>query len=358
MLSRSIAAKPLVLCLLLLVGVACTSGPAEAQGEPAAAEKPSADQPVGTPGEASIFENVNQRAGGPPTVDLEASLGKKPVILYYWIAGNPRADEMFQQVQELVFELGRDKMDLFGLVYFRTERDVEAVADRVVSLDIRVPVLKDTDFALGKSLRVTSVPNITIFDAEGDLRLTNGASLLQQLEYKIDLEDAIRRLAKTGTIGSYGYLAPYFPVEELVGKPCPDFEAPLLDDSQEKRWSNLLSDDELNVLIFWSVDCPHCRDSLPQINEWLKNNGDRVNVFSAAKVTNEANRIKTKEFCDYNEFVFPTLVDEDFKIAELYSVTSTPTILIIRPDGVVDSVSVSASQDFGKLIEEKKKSLL
>ncbi|HXV76045.1 MAG TPA: TlpA family protein disulfide reductase [Candidatus Polarisedimenticolaceae bacterium] len=356
---ESLAAKPVLLGLIVLaVGVACTSGPAEAQAPPA---KPAGEPAPTVFGEnfvAGSFDNVNRQAGGPAAIDLDAALGAKPVVLYYWIAGNTRADKVFVELQELVFDTGRDKLDLFGVVFKRTERDEQAIADRVVSLGIRVPVLNDTDFALGKRLQVRSVPNVTIFDAEGRLRLTNGASLLQQLEYNIDLAGAVRRVAETGSLGTYGYLEAYHPVEELVGQKCPDFEAPLLDGDTAKRWSNLLADDKVNVLIFWSVDCPHCRQSLPEINEWLKANGEGVNVISAAKVTNEATRIKTREFCEYNGFVFPTLVDQDLQIADLYSVTSTPTILFIRPDGVIDSVATSAGHDFGKLVEAKKKSML
>jgi peroxiredoxin len=353
------AVQPLILCLVLMtIGVACTSGPAEAQGAPDKPPGQSSPGRFGEPFAAGTFDNVNQQAGGPAKIDLGASLGKTPVVLFYWIAGNPRADKIFQQLQELVLDLGSDKLNLFGVVYQRSERDEEAVADRVVSLDIKVPVLNDTDFALGKRLQVQSVPNVSIFDALGRLRLTNGASLVQELEYKMDLGAAIRRVAETGSLGTYGYLATYQPVEELIGKPCPDFEAPLLTDRVAKRWSSMLADDKVNVLIFWSVDCPHCRESLPEINSWLKTHGEGVNVISAAKVTSEATRIKTQEFCEYNGFVFPTLIDQDLQIAQLYSVTSTPTILFIRPDGVIDSVSVSAVQDFGKLVEEKKKNLL
>jgi thiol-disulfide isomerase/thioredoxin len=352
-----------VLCLtLLLVTVACASeaDSAETQAQTPSRSTTSTTGPIqfGEPFAAGAFVNVNRQAGGPANVDLDQTLGTKPVLLYYWIAGNPRADEVFQQVQALADELGSEKLALYGVVFQRNERDVKAVADRVVSLGIKVPVLNDEGFRLGKRLRVQSVPNVTIFDVEGRLRLTNGASLIQGLEYKMDLTAAIRRVAETGTLGTYGFLGRYYPVKELVGKKCPDFKAPLLGNSIEQRWSSMLSDDKVNLLIFWSIDCPHCRKSLPEINTWLKANGEGVNVVSAAKVTDEVTKIKTKEFCDINEFVFPTLADQDLQIAGLYQVTTTPTILIIRPDGVVDSVMLSTEKDFGKTVEAKKKSLL
>ncbi len=225
-----------------------------------------------------------------------------------------------------------------------------------MSLDI--PVLDDPGFEIGQRLRVQSVPDVSILDREGRLRLSNGASLDQDLEYKMTVRTAVQRVAQTGTLGTYGYLERYYPVRELVGKKCPDFKAPLLTTSVEQHWSTLLKTDQINVLIFWSVDCPHCRKSLPEINAWLKTNPSGVNVVSVAQVASDATRVKTKEFCDLNGFVFPTLIDQDMQVNELYQVTSTPTILIIRPDGVIDSAVLDGHTDLAKTIEEKKKALL
>jgi len=91
---------------------------------------------------------------------------------------------------------------------------------------------------------------------------------------------------------------------------------------------------------------------------FFKENGTGINVITVARVTNEATKIKTQEFCNGSGFVFPTLMDEDQDIASLYQVTSTPTIVVIRPDGVIDSVILSSDQDFGKTMEQKKKLFL
>ena len=45
-------------------------------------------------------------------------------------------------------------------------------------------------------------------------------------------------------------------------------------------------------------------------------------------------------------------------ITELFNVTTTPTILIIRPDGVIDSAMVTADSTFGATIERKKREIL
>ena len=46
------------------------------------------------------------------------------------------------------------------------------------------------------------------------------------------------------------------------------------------------------------------------------------------------------------------------KVGNLYKVTTTPTIVIMGPDGVVDSSIISGYSDFGITIENKKRKLL
>jgi len=305
----------------------------------------------------STFANLNASAG-PVSIDLAGSIGKRPVVLYYWIAGNPRADQLFLEVEALVKQAGADKVHLFGVVFPQPGRGADVIGAQIKKLGLTTPVLDDKGFQLGGQLRVQSVPNITIIDSEGRLRLTNGASLRQVLEYKMDLSKAIQRVAASGSVGTYGYLSRYYPVNELVGKPTPDFKAPLVDTSVERSLSSLINDKAVNVLIFWSVDCSHCRKALPELNVWLKENSSGLNVITVAKAMNGPAKTKTKEFCDLNGFVFQTLIDKDLGVASLYQVTSTPTYLIITPDGVVDSVLLRSTKSVIRSIDEKRRQLL
>jgi thiol-disulfide isomerase/thioredoxin len=339
--------RTLLIAGALLAQVALAQGPPRSGGPIFA----------GDPFPAVKLKNLNTASGQPAEVDLAPVLGKKAIVLCYWIAGNSRSEEVLLQLQSLASELGQERLAVYSLVMLRPGREADAIRERVQALKVRVPVLDDEEFKIGNRLRVQSVPSIALIDREGHLRLANGAVLSQTLEYQMDLKAAIRRAAETGKVGTYGYLDRYYPVKELVGKPCPDFTAPLLSGKAVQSSSTLLDTHKLNVLIFWSVDCPHCRHLLPEINTWLKQNPAEVNVVSAAKVTNPATKTKTQEFCNLNGFVFPT-IEDDSKISDQFLVTSTPTILIIRPDRIVDSVLLSDLADFGKAIEERKRLLL
>jgi peroxiredoxin len=305
-----------------------------------------------------VYRNLNSHSADDVKIDLGQVLGRKPVLLYYWIAGNPRAEKMFQELHRIVGEFPAGSVALYGVAVQQPGREAAAIHSRLEAIGVDVPVIDDEGFAVGRRLQVTSVPSLAIVDREGRLRLANGASLTQSLEYKIDLATAVRRVAASGTLRDYGYLGRYYPVKELEGQPCPEFQAPLLGGEDEVKWSSLLDNQKVNVLIFWSVDCAHCRKHLPEINAWLLEHPGAVNVVSAAAISNDTARAKTREFCKEQNLRFPVLVDRDAQIGALFHVTTTPTILFIGPNGIIDTAVTSTQTDFGATVEEKKRKLL
>lgn len=358
----------LIRLLPALVLVAACSGPSTPAEVPKAAAPTTSGSnegklvrvpavPFGEPFPAGVYRDVNPASGTGGSVDLAAAVGKRPVAFVYWMAARPRSEQMLQDVERIAAEAGAGKVAVYGVVRERPGVDLPQIVERIRALGVKVPVLDDRDFRLGQQLSVRSVPALAILDGEGKLRLGNGGSLKQVLEYNMDLEAALRRVGTKGTLGTYGQLPRYEPVNELIGKPSPDFEATVLGSGETKRWSRLIDPTRVNVLVFWSVDCPHCKKSLPEINDWLRSNPDGVNLVTAASVGDAAARAKTAEYCRLSGFVFPTFEDREMQIGERFQVTSTPTILIIRPDGVVDSV-MTGEADFAKTIAERKKALL
>jgi len=352
--------RPMMIAAVTLAAVALGS----ATGAHAQAAPPPglvAVQPVefGKALPAAKFTNLNSAPGQPASVDLATYLGKKPMVFVYWMSGNPRSEKILQETITAVDTAGADKVVLLSFAappYGST--DTAPLKARTEALKLKVPVLWDEGFRILQQLAVHSVPNIAIIDAEGKLRLSNGGSLKQVLEYKLDVEGAIRRVASTGKLGTYGTLQQYYPVTELVGKKCPNFDAPLVNDAVSRSFSSMLSSTKVNVLVFWSVDCPHCKVSLPKLNDWLKGHQDGLNVISAARVTDDATKTRTAEYCRISGFVFPTFVDKDMQIGGTYQVISTPTVVVIRPDGVVDSVLLSGETDLGQALEAKKREIL
>jgi thiol-disulfide isomerase/thioredoxin len=312
----------------------------------------------GEPFPSYIYNDLNAASGSGGRVNLATFLGKKPVVFVYWIPGRQRSEQMLLEIQRIAGEAGEGKLAAFGVVRARAGLTVPDMVERIQALKVTLPVLNDEEFRLGQQLSVRTVPSVAIVDAAGKLRLASAGSLKQELEYKLDVEGAVTRVAATGTIGTYGLLPRYEPVNEMIGKRSPEFEAPSIDGGGVQRWSSLLDAQRVNVMVFWSVDCPHCKKSLPVLNDWVREHPGEVNVVSLANVTDDTQKLKTRDYVKLNQFVFPTIEDRGMRIGELYQVSSTPTILIIRPDGVIDSVLLGEASDYGKAFLAKKKELL
>lgn len=323
----------------------------------AAAQERAATARYGEMFPAGTYQNLNAGRGEPAGFDLARVVGKKPVVFCYWIAGHERSEQTLLRLQEIAREAGGDKIAVLGVVAERPGREAPQIVQRIAEIGVEVPVLNDDGFRLGQALRVQAVPDVAVLDEAGRLMLGNAGSLRQQVEYKLDVEGVVQRAVRTGDVGAYGPMPKYYPVVEMVGAKCPDFQAAEVGNGLQRRWYNLLAEDKVNVLVFWWVDCGHCKKTLPALNEWLKQNPDsRINLISAARISNPVERTKTEEFCNYHEFVFPTLADEDRSIADKFQVTATPTFLFVRPDGVIDSVLTEG--DFQTAFKAKVKELL
>jgi len=315
----------------------------------------------GAPFPASKFTNLNASSGQPASVDLATVLGKKPVVFVYWMAGNARSEKILIEAQKLVESLGpaKDKVALIAVAspqYGST--DTAPIKQRAQAIGLQVPSLYDEGFRILQELDVHTVPDIAIVDGQGALRLTNGGSLKQVLEYKMDVGAAIRRVATTGQLGTYGPLPTYYPVTEMIGQKYVDFTAPSITDGVSRSFSSLFASDKINVIVFWSVDCPHCKAAMPKLNDWFKTHPDGVNIVTAARVTDDATKTRTEEYCRLSGFTFQTLADKDLQIGSLYQVISTPTLVVIRPDGTIDSVLLSGETDLGQALELRKREIL
>ena len=319
---------------------------------------PSASRPwpSATPSRRVSFKNLNP-AADVSLVDLSKHRGKQTVVLAYMIAGNVRSEQLLKDVEDYVAGLKGDSIALYGIVYLQPDRGEDLVRRRLAENGITSPVLEDEGFRLGQQLSVRSVPSVAVIDRDGNFKFTNGGSLRHQMERDLDLAGVLTRAADGKSIGTYGMLDLYHPVQELVGERCPDYSAKLVGQAEgERQLRSLLDPKKVNVWIYWSVECGHCRAYLPKFNEWMKANAETVNVITTAAVPNETVRIKTEEFCDLKGIGIPTMLDYENKVGDLYQITTTPTVLLMGPDGTVKRVLGSA-EDFAAEIDEVRSEL-
>ena len=134
-----------------------------------------------------VFDNLNAGAGGPASINLGEVIGRKPVVFCMWSMGHHRSEQVFQEVQALVQELGPQKVALYGVLPEGANKDRDVVRQRLQELKIAVPVLLDSNYKFVYGLGVLRPPFIAVLDKDGMLRLGGGSSLKQTLEYKMTL---------------------------------------------------------------------------------------------------------------------------------------------------------------------------
>ena len=105
-----------------------------------------------------------------------------------------------------------------------------------------------------------------------------------------------------------------------------DFEATLL----TGQAVNLTSLKGKPVLLhFWASWCPVCELEKGSIESISKDH----RVISIAM--NSGTDLEVKHYLEENNLSFPTVIDEEGKLAEIFGVRGVPVSFIISPDGII-----------------------
>jgi thiol-disulfide isomerase/thioredoxin len=85
---------------------------------------------------------------------------------------------------------------------------------------------------------------------------------------------------------------------------------------------------------FWATWCPPCRDEMPEIEQYAKENPDivvlAVNLRNTEK-SDEAVHNFIKEF----EYTFPVLLDQKGNVGNAYKILTLPTSYFVNTEGIV-----------------------
>lgn len=147
--------------------------------------------------------------------------------------------------------------------------------------------------------------------------------MLQNGRLLIRLE-ALEEMISTGTP------APSLQEPEIhVGMPAPTFTLPNLE-------GDLISLDSMRasgkptLLVFTDPNCRACNELLPSLSIW--HTDGRLSIAMISRGTPAANHAKVDPHGLSN-----VLLQKDHEIAYIYGANVTPTAVLIRPDGVIDS---------------------
>ena len=141
----------------------------------------------------------------------------------------------------------------------------------------------------------------------------------------------------------------------LKGKAAPDFD---LQTAQGQQVNLEKLAGQVVVLDFWATWCRPCRQALPllhNVGRWAKDEQLPVKIYTV-NVWERGDTPKEKleaatTFWKSQGFSLPIAMDYSDATAKAYGVTSIPTTVIIRSDGVVHEVHVGAGGNYEQLMK-------
>ncbi|MDF1512628.1 MAG: DUF3179 domain-containing (seleno)protein [Anaerolineae bacterium] len=101
--------------------------------------------------------------------------------------------------------------------------------------------------------------------------------------------------------------------------------------------SDILAQGKPTVLVFWAGLCPFCRTEMPDMQEAYREFGDRVSFIAidVGLFTNLGSRADAEALIAELGLTFPSGAILDYQVMPSYEVTAIPTVLFMKPNGVV-----------------------
>ncbi len=279
-------------------------------------------------------------------IDLGAYLGVNPVVICYTTLGSESGNRGLRAVHELAHGDIQGRVDFFGAIRPGTAT-VEDAARMLADLRIEIPVIVDETFELGTALSATTAPSISVIDRKGILRIADARELTQAINDRASVSDAIWHLARGGELPTVMSLARYYPVTELVGERVPGFSLGRFPTGETVVLADYVGDEgKVLGIFFWHPNCPQCKAVIPGLMAALKAYGGAINMVSVVHLEDENEKRNCADTIKAHGIDFPVVVDRDRSVWNLFKVVSTPTMVIVRPDGIVDSVHTSGQANY------------
>lgn len=125
----------------------------------------------------------------------------------------------------------------------------------------------------------------------------------------------------------------------LVGQPAFVFRAETLDG---RRFNLAEHKGRLVVLDFWATWCGPCMQSLPMIEEVVKEFAEQDVRLFAVNMEEQPDQIKT--VLERHKMKFPVVLDRDGAVAARYTVTAIPQTVLIDRDGKISRLFVGGGK--------------
>jgi peroxiredoxin len=340
------------------------SGAGQASAPQAAATQ-AAPTPRVVPGErfpamtvTALLPDANA-ARTPMPVDLGFFIGKKPLVICYLVAGNPSSEEVCGEAEKLALDELRGGAEMVYAVKLGPGSTPAGAEEWRARRGLRAPLILEREHRLGAALGAFTSPSLTLIDASGVLRIPDAKSLKQPVDPQISFGQAVREAVARRPVPTIQRLPQYYPVTELVGQKAPDFDlAQFQAPGRFKLSQAAAAGKKITVLFFWHPNCKHCKLLMPSIVAGVHSAPEQVRLVSVVDLAGEDEAVNCADAVKAHGVPQPILVDDGKRVYEAYKVVSTPTLVFVRPDGVVDSVYTSARMNFVPVMNAKLQSIL
>ena len=267
--------------------------------------------------------------------NLDGAMAGKVVILYYWMAGDANSEQNLQEIA--AWAAGQDGLALIGIVPPRGKTASE-VADRLQAMSLNIPCIWDVDYRLQQTVRAATVPHGTIVDSGRIVRMLGAYNLQHQVLGDITLKKYLATAVSGGGAPTVSPLPRHYPVTEMIKGPFIDFNLDKVPKGESVRFSEHVKEGQYTLLVFWSPDCSHCKIELPVLNDYYKKHRGSLDLIGIVKVHDAGIRQRTADFIKAHDLGWPTVEDTGSRIFAGYKVSTTPTTIVVNPDGIVEAV--------------------
>ncbi|MFD2613235.1 redoxin domain-containing protein [Paenibacillus gansuensis] len=99
--------------------------------------------------------------------------------------------------------------------------------------------------------------------------------------------------------------------------------------------------DKMLLLNFWASWCGPCKEEAPELKAFYDQNQDRLDVY-AVNSTMSDKQEDAVAFVKQYGFTFPSFLDPQGKVSDLYSIMAFPTSYLIDQEGIIREVIYGA----------------
>ncbi|MBN1276900.1 MAG: redoxin domain-containing protein [Deltaproteobacteria bacterium] len=275
-----------------------------------------------------------------------------PYVACFFMPGDKETAEEVKALQDIIS--GSSRLNRFKILMITKGRDEDErkrARDYLRDSGINAILVFDPENAGGDAFKADKFPLFFIVDEKGILRSLPLSSVKQTVR-KRSFSTFLEIVADGGDIPMVDMI-PWKntgrQLLDLIGKPSPDFFLPDISGKMHR-----LSDTKGKnaIIVFWNIDCPHCIDELPLLNEFYIENKDKYNleVLAVALCRNRADEKRVADFAGKAELEFPVLLSSK-TVSSKYRIRHVPTSFFINSEMVITDLAVGLPEHFSLMLK-------